>query len=78
MTETETPEIVSSLEDDSGERMVDILHHVDAGHFTYVEYHRTSDESDEWRQVEADNTKTYKTKFAAYTAATRNVEWMMD
>ena len=47
MTDTETPKIVSSLEDDTGERMVDILHHADAGHFTYVEYHRTSDESDE-------------------------------
>ncbi|MDE0967847.1 MAG: hypothetical protein OSA51_00400 [Octadecabacter sp.] len=78
MTDTETPEIVSSLEDDSGERMVDILHHVDAEHFTYVEYHRASVETDEWQQVKDDSVKTYKTQFAAYTAATRKVDWMMD
>ena len=78
MTDTEIPEIVSSLEDDSGERMVDILHHVNAKHFTYVEYHRSSVEVDEWRQVKDDSAKTYKTQFAAYTAATRKVEWMMD
>jgi hypothetical protein len=40
--------------------------------------HRTSDKkSDEWRQVEDDSAKPTK-PFAAYTAATRNVEWMMD
>ncbi|MFQ3183572.1 MAG: hypothetical protein ACI9RO_000781 [Alteromonas macleodii] len=78
MTDTEIPEIVSSLEDDSGERMVDILYHVVEGHFTYVEYHRASVETDEWRQVKDDSSKTYKTQFAAYTAATRKVEWMMD
>ena len=61
MTDTEIPEIVSSLEDDSGERMVDILYHVVEGHFTYVEYHRASVETDEWRQVKDDSSKTYKT-----------------
>jgi hypothetical protein len=77
MTEPDTPEIVSTLEDDSGECTVDILRHPE-GYFTYVEYHRASEESDEWRQVEDDSAKTYTSQFAAYTAATRNVEWLMD
>ncbi|AGI67165.1 hypothetical protein OAN307_c14900 [Octadecabacter antarcticus 307] len=86
MTEDTKPEIVATLEDDTGQRSVDILRHAAAaekgenrgGHFTYVEYHRTSDEADEWREVVEEGAKTYTSQFAAYTAATRNVDWLMD
>lgn len=77
MSEDTAPEVVSSLEDDIGERIVDVLRHAD-GHFTYVEYHRDEDDEDAWHEVSDADAKTYKTEFAAYTAATRNVEWLMD
>ena len=78
-TETEQiePEVVASLEDDDGLRIVDILRHAER-HFTYAEYHRADGEEDDWHLVEDDAAKTYTTQFAAYTAATRNVEWLMD
>lgn len=87
MTEDTKPVIVATLEDDTGERSVDILRHAAVAeekaeergaHFTYVEYHRTSDEADEWREVVEEGAKTYTSQFAAYTAATRNVDWLMD
>ncbi len=77
MTEQTEPEVVTSLEDDEGLRIVDILSHSE-GHFSYAEYHRGEGEEDDWQLVEDDAAKTYKTQFAAYTAATRNVEWLMD
>ncbi len=78
MTEQETPEVVATLEDDGGLKVVDILRHPE-GHFTYVELHLSDDETTEtWQQVVDDAAKTYPTEFAAYTAATRNVDWLMD
>ncbi|SMX37386.1 hypothetical protein [Octadecabacter ascidiaceicola] len=77
MTDQTEPEVVATLEDDEGLRIVDILRHDDS-HFTYAEYHRTDGEGDDWQLVEDDAAKTYNTQFAAYTAATRNVEWLMD
>ncbi|MCW1950916.1 MAG: hypothetical protein KIH44_006065 [Octadecabacter sp.] len=77
MTQQTEPEVVTSLEDDEGTRIVDILRHPE-GHFTYAEYHRAQSEEDDWQLVEDEAAKTFKTEFAAYTAATRNVEWLMD
>ena len=77
MTDQTEPEVVASLEDDEGLRIVDILHHTE-GHFTYAEYHREEGEEGDWQMVEDGAAKNYKTQFAAYTAATRNVEWLMD
>jgi len=77
MTDQTEPEVVTSLEDDEGLRIVDILRH-DEGHFTYAEYHRAEGDEDDWQLVEDNAARTYATQFAAYTAATRNVEWLMD
>ena len=77
MSDTKDPEIVATLEDDSGDSSVDILRH-DAGHFTYVEYHRLPDSEDDWQEVVNDAPQTYKTQYAAYAAATRDVDWLLD
>ena len=77
MTDQTEPEVVATLEDDEGLRIVDILHHTE-GQFTYVEYHRADGEEEDWQMVEDEAANTYKTQFAAYTAATRNVDWLMD
>lgn len=78
MTDQDTPEVVATLEDDGGAKIVDILRHPE-GHFTYVELHLPEDETEEaWNEVVNETAKTYTTEFAAYTAATRNVEWLMD
>lgn len=77
MTDQTEPEVVNSLEDDEGTRIVDIMRHAE-GHFTYAEYHLADGEGGDWQLVEDDAAKTYTTQFAAYTAATRNVEWLMD
>lgn len=78
MTDQNTPDVVATLEDDAGAKIVDILRHPE-GHFSYVELHLSDDEIEEaWHQVENDAAKTYPTEFAAYTAATRNVDWLMD
>ena len=75
--DTETPEIVASLEDDTGDFCVDILRH-DDGHFTYVEYARDPEDEDAWHLRVDATAQPYKTQYAAYSAAIRDVEWLMD
>jgi len=77
MTEPSEPDVVATLEDDDGTRIVEILRHSDS-EFTYIEYHLAREEEDEWQQVDDVDAKTYKTQFAAYSAAMRNVEWLLD
>lgn len=69
-------EIVQTLHDDSGAQIVEIARHPD-GHFTYAELHRDPDTPDDWRAVDGD-VQTYKTEYAAYSAAMRNVDWLLD
>lgn len=76
MNEGTQPEVVSTLEDDTGARIVDILRHP-AGHFSYVELHRDPANEDAWREVAAKG-QTYPTEFAAYSAAMRDVDWLLD
>lgn len=77
MTDTPQPEVVTTLEDDSGAFCVDILHHPE-GHFSFVEYARDADDDDAWHERSDIEAKTYPSEFAAYTAATREVEWLID
>ena len=44
---TDTPEVVATLEEDTGAFCVDVLRHED-GNFTYVEYARDADDEDAW------------------------------
>lgn len=77
MTEDTKPEVVTTLEDDTGEFCVDVLRHPE-GHFTYVEYARDTDDEDAWHVRADGDTKTYPSQYAAYAAATRNVAWLID
>jgi len=74
---TDTPETIATLDDDTGEFCVDILRHGD-GHFTYVEYARAADDEDAWHARSDAHPQTFKTEFAAYSAAMRDVEWLME
>jgi len=66
-------EIVQTLHDDSGDRVVEIARHPE-GHFTYAELHR---DGDDWNAVDGD-VPTFKSEYAAYAAATRNIEWLIE
>lgn len=77
MTEDIKPDIVATLEDDTGDRSVDILRHAE-GHFTYVEYHRDTDDPDAWWPVTQAQDRSFKTQYAAYVAASRDIDWLID
>jgi len=74
---SDTPETVATLDDDTGEFCVDILRHA-GGHFTYVEYARDAEDEDAWHPRSDAEPQTFKTEFAAYSAAMRDVEWLME
>ncbi|MBU2992747.1 hypothetical protein Q4555_03930 [Octadecabacter sp. 1_MG-2023] len=69
----EAIEIVQTLHDDGDARVVEIARHPE-GHYTYAELHR---EGDEWNAVDGE-VPTFKTEYAAYSAAMRNVDWLLD
>ncbi len=73
---TDTPEIVATLEEDTGAFCVDVLRHED-GNFTYVEYARDADDEDAWHARSDAEPQTFKTQFAAYSAAMRDVDWLL-
>lgn len=77
MTETTDPIVVSTLEDDTGLFCVDILQHPE-GHFTYVELARDEADEDAWHPREEATAKTYPSQYAAYAAAMRDVEWLLE
>jgi len=76
MTDT-APDVVATLDDETGDHSVDILHHAD-GSYTYVEYIRDADDPDAWHARDGGAGQSYKTEFAAYSAAMRDVDWLMD
>jgi hypothetical protein len=76
MTDAE-PEISATLDDDTGDFCVDIARHAD-GTFTYVEYVRAADDPDAWHPRHDAAPKPYPTQYAAYTAAMRDVDWLME
>lgn len=77
MTDPAQSEVVATLEDDTGDRIVDVLRHPE-GHFTYVEYARDTEDVDAWHARADQTEQTFPSEFAAYSAAMRDVEWLMD
>lgn len=71
------PLVVASLEDDTGDRCVDIVKHSDA-HFTYVECRRDPEDNHGWRKLSEAEGRAYPTEFAAYSAAMRDIDWLLD
>jgi len=71
---TQEPTVVNTLEDDTGERCVDILKHED-GIFTFAEY---AGEDRDWKLVGESEGEGFKTEYAAYLAATKAIEWLID
>lgn len=74
---TADPEIVATLDDDAGDHCVDILRHSD-GTFSYVEYARDTEDDGAWYPRADAPAQTFKTQYAAYAAAIRDVDWLMD
>ncbi|WP_296418428.1 hypothetical protein [Pseudooctadecabacter sp.] len=71
------PLVVASLEDDTGDRCVDIIQRGDAD-FTYAECRRDPEDSHGWRRLSAADGPSFKTQFAAYSAAIRDIPWLID
>lgn len=69
--------VVSSLEDDTGAHCVDILRTVD-GMFTFIEYARDADDPDAWHPREDAQAPEFATEYAAYVAATKACDWLLD
>ena len=74
---TDKPLVVASLEDDTGDRCVDIIKHPD-GHYTYSECRRDPEDSHGWRRLTEAEGERFSTEFAAYNAALRDVGWLID
>lgn len=72
---SDKPVVVASLEDDTGDRCVDIIRHED-GHFTYAECRRDPEDSHGWRRLSAAQGRSFKTEYAAYVAALNDVAWL--
>lgn len=71
------PKVVASLEDDTGDRCVDVIAHPD-GQFSYAECRRDPEDNHGWRRLSQGEGKRYPSQYAAYAAALREVEWLMD
>lgn len=71
------PDVVATLDEDTGAFCVDILRHAD-GHFTYVEYARDAEDEDAWHPRTDADPQTFKTQYAAYVAAMRDVDWLLE
>ena len=74
---SEKPVVVASLEDDTGDRCVDILRHSD-GSYTYAECRRDPEDSHGWRRLSEAEGDRFATEFAAYNAALRDVPWLIN
>lgn len=77
MSDAEKPVVVASLEDDTGDRCVDIIRHPDGQH-TFVECRRDPEDSHGWRRLSEAEGERYATEFAAYRAAIKAVPWLID
>ncbi len=71
------PDVVATLEEDTGAFCVDILRHPE-GYFTYVEYARDPEDEDAWHARADQSGQTFRTEYAAYAAAMRDVEWLLE
>jgi len=75
---TVKPVVVASLEDDTGDRCVDILRHEDGAFYTYAECRRDPEDTHGWRRLAEAEGDRYPSEFAAYNAALRAVAWLID
>ena len=71
------PRVVASLEDDTGDRCVDIIKHPD-GSFSFAECRRDPEDNHGWRRLSESDGERYPTEFAAYSAALKSAPWLID
>ena len=71
----EKPLVLSSVEDDSGDRCVDILR-LPNGQFAYRECRRDPEDSHGWRYLSEAPPDRFETEAAAREAAAKDIGWM--
>ena len=71
------PLVLSSIEDATGDRCVDILR-LGNGQFAYRECRRDPEDSHGWRYLSAADPECFDSEAAAREAACDNVGWMRD
>lgn len=69
--------VVSTLDDDAGAYCVDIVKTAE-GKFTYIEYARDADDPDAWHPREGAAAPVFASEYAAYMAATKACDWLLD
>ena len=74
---TDKPLVVASLEDDTGDRCVDIIKSPD-GSYTFAECRRDPEDSHGWRRLSEAPGDSFPTEFAAYNAALKAAPWLID
>jgi hypothetical protein len=77
MNEDAKPVVVASLEDDTGDRCVDIIRHGD-GQYTFHECRRDPEDNHGWRRLSEAEGERYASEFAAYQAALKAAPWLLD
>lgn len=73
----EKPLVLASIEDDSGDRCVDILRLPD-GRFAYRECRRDPEDSHGWRYLSGAAPIAFDSESAAREAAEAEIGWMRD
>jgi len=71
------PVVVASLEDETGDRCVDIIKHPQ-GHYTFAECRRDPEDSHGWRRLSEAEGDAYKTEYDAYRGAIKAAPWLME
>ncbi len=71
------PLVLTSIEDETGDRCVDILQ-LDEGRFTYRECRRDPEDGHGWRHLSGAILTTFDTAAAARQAAGEEVAWLKD
>ena len=69
------PQVLQSIEDDTGDRCVDILC-LPSGLFTFRECRRDPEDSHGWRHLSGGDPQSFETEAAARQAAIAAVPWL--
>lgn len=69
------PLVLTSLEDETGDRCVDIIRQVD-GRFTYRECRRDPEDGHGWRYLSEADPPSFENEAAARKAASDHVGWL--
>lgn len=77
MTHAADPQVIAKLEDETGDRSVDIVRYDDET-FGFVEYRRDPQGNHGWHPLPKSPDDRYPSEFAAYNAAIRSVPWLID